>query len=74
MQYNVVLGFLSIPFNEAGKWAFSNNKKNVIFTKESGNTPASVGSNSNWEILRLKESELWAKYTLNNDVTEVHLN
>lgn len=74
MQYNAVLGFLSFPFNEAGKWVFSNNKKDVIFTKESGNTSAVVGSNVTWEILRLNESELWAKYTLNNDVTEVHLN
>lgn len=74
INYNLIIVFLSFPMNETGKWVFSGDKKNVIFTKESGNTTAAVGSNSSWEILRLKEKELWAKYFQNNDVTEVHLN
>lgn len=74
ISYNFVLGIISIPFTEAGNWVFSTDKKNVIFNKESGNTTASVGSNSTWEILKLKETELWARYTQDNDVTEVHLN
>ena len=74
ISYNVVIGIISIPFTEAGNWVFSSDKKNVIFTKESGNTTATVGTNSNCEILKLKETELWAKFSQNNDVTEVHLN
>lgn len=74
INYNVVLGIVPIPFSETGKWVFSTDKKNVIFTKADGNTSAAVGTNSTWEILKLKETELWAKFTQNNDVTEVHLN
>jgi len=66
-------GFL-FSVDEAGKWVFSNSKKDVIFTKASGNTTPAVGSNGMWEILRLKEKELWAKYTEDNNVIEIHLN
>ncbi|MDP1803114.1 MAG: DUF5004 domain-containing protein [Bacteroidota bacterium] len=74
IDYNLVIGSVLIPFSESGNWVFSSDKKAVIFTKESGNTTAAMGSNATWEILRLKEKEFWAKYTQNDDVTEVHLN
>ncbi|MBL7909990.1 MAG: hypothetical protein JNJ41_02900 [Bacteroidia bacterium] len=74
IDYNLVIGSLLIPISESGKWVFSSDKKSVIFTKETGNTTAAIGTNATWEILRLKEKEFWAKYTQNDDVTEVHLN
>lgn len=73
-NYNLIIGVLSFPFNEAGTWTFSGDKKNVIFTKGSGNTTAASGSSATWQILRLKEKEFWAKYTQDGDVTEVHFN
>lgn len=74
IDYNLVIGAASIPFSESGKWVFSSDKKTVIFTKETGNTTAATGANSTWEILRLKEKEFWAKFTQNDQVTELHLN
>ncbi len=65
---------LILPVNETGKWVFGNNKKDVIFTKEDGNTNVANGQNSTWQILRLAEKEFWAKYTQDNDVIEVHFN
>lgn len=73
-SYNLIIGSLVFPFAEAGTWAFSEDKKKVIFTKESGNTTAASGAIATWEILRLKEKEFWAKYTQNDDVTEIHFN
>lgn len=73
-SYNLMIGSLTFPFNEAGAWTFTEDKKKVIFTKESGNTSAAVGSSATWEVLRLKEKEFWVKYTQDDDVTEVHFN
>lgn len=75
LTFNTIVIF-TFPFNEAGKWVFNENKTKILFTKESGNTSALVGSVSTWEILRLKEKEVWVKQTStsNNEVSEIHLN
>ena len=73
-SYNQARRGFSFSFDESGKWTFSDSKKDVTFTKASGSTTADVGSTSTWQILRLKEKELWVKYALDNNVIEMHLN
>jgi len=73
-NYVLSLGTIKFDFNETGTWTFSGDKKNVIFTKATGNTTAAAGSIATWEILKLKEKEFWAKYIQDGDVTEVHFN
>lgn len=58
-------------YSETGTWVFSGDKEHVYFTKSNST------NQSDWTILRLKERELWAKYTYqdsNNQavVVEVH--
>lgn len=55
--------------SESGHWAFSDDKTHVTFTPNDSNTAPTT-----WEILRLKEKELWAKFTdSNNNQWEMHL-
>jgi len=52
---------------EKGTWAFSDDKKHVLFTDANGEV-------HDYAILRLKEHELWILITDNNATTwEVHL-
>ena len=53
------------PFEDNGKWEFSDDKSEILTTTESGNT-------SNLEILRLTNSELWVKEVSDGDIVELH--
>ncbi|HEU4718086.1 MAG TPA: hypothetical protein VFU15_09640, partial [Bacteroidia bacterium] len=60
--------FNAIDHNEEGAWVFSGDKKDVIFQETGSNTT------SDWRILKLKQKELWGKYTdTNGNELEIHL-
>lgn len=52
--------------NDSGRWAWSDDKMTVKFTNSDGEV-------SEYIILRLKEKELWVRYTTGGDEWEVHL-
>lgn len=63
-----ILGTLN--YNESGTWKFSNNKKDITFTRTSPN----AGSTYTWQILKLYEKEFWGRSVdSSGKVTEVHL-
>jgi hypothetical protein len=60
-------------YSEAGTWAFSAGKVNLIFVNSSPNSSGSA-IGSIWTITRLKEKELWMRTVNSNNTTiEVHL-
>lgn len=52
--------------NDNGRWVFSDDKMTVKFTNSDGEIEEYI-------ILRLKEKELWVRFTENGDEWEVHL-
>ncbi|MEO6302772.1 MAG: copper resistance protein NlpE N-terminal domain-containing protein [Bacteroidia bacterium] len=73
-SYSYIRRSFSISVTENGHWAFSDDKKNVIFTKENGSTYLAEGESYTWQILRLTKKEFWAKYTQDDNDIEVYLN
>lgn len=73
-SYNLSYSFFSIPLTETGKWVFADDKRQVVFTKESGNTVANNGESTTWTILKLKENEMQAQQIqTNGDLHVIHL-
>ena len=52
--------------SDNGHWEFNSDKTHVIFTNSNGDA-------SDYQILRLKEKELWVRYHDSGDEWEVHL-
>jgi hypothetical protein len=54
-------------YTESGSWVFNGDKTHVIFVKTNSS------SSSDWEILKLKEKELWGRFydTSTNPAKEV---
>lgn len=52
--------------NESGRWEFTSDKMEVRFINQDGET-------STYQILKLKEKELWVRFTDDNGEWEVHL-
>ncbi len=72
--YTLNYSFFTLPVNETGKWEFADDKRQVAFTKETGNTGASIGDKTNWTILKLKANEMWAQQIQSNgDLYVIHL-
>lgn len=47
----------SASVSESGTWTFDNPKENIILTS------SGLGITSTWNILKLKQDELWVKFT-----------
>ena len=59
-----------MDYTESGTWVWSGDKKSIYLTI----TSAGGSGGHKYEILRLKQHELWIKETQsNNDVWEFHL-
>lgn len=68
LSYKVTL-LLTFSLSEAGTWAFTADKREVVFNKTS---PSS--DTYQWQILKLKEDELWGRrIESNGDIHEIHL-
>ncbi|HWY33744.1 MAG TPA: hypothetical protein VNX68_03810 [Nitrosopumilaceae archaeon] len=69
--YGISYKFMSMmDYTESGTWVWSGDKKSIYLTI----TSAGGSGGHKYEILRLKQHELWIKETQsNNDVWEFHL-
>lgn len=55
-----------------GTWSFNTDKSAILLNLNDDNT-GFLSYESTWEIIRLKEEELWVKITDGSDVSEVFL-
>src|ERR1041385_8535701 len=51
-------------YDESGTWVYADDKTHILFNKTSAGSGS--GFNGDWEILKLKEKELWVKTTQSN--------
>ena len=62
---------LGVDFTATGEWAFSNDDQNMRISAEYVVGPLTFTIDETYEILKLKETELWIK-DIDDDRLEIH--